>query len=223
MEIIWADNPLRTVVKLDEREKKELWYKLKVEELQEMIHSAYFALTHVEWSNKNIKPTTMEDAVKEAVSDLDPEYWCSDDKSKLDQRIDEMHAYYVADLQGWHIGDCTCVACSCTKCHAEGLLGIDTIKGLGKHSAHKVDGAFRVGEDRKLNCTIDEALEKLRHPKYEPPTDPERLKAWGGVGGYEKHIPRWKEENAHAITWLETYRDKLIELRAAPTGGRTTE
>ncbi len=50
--------------------------------------------------------------------------------------------YLVDALKNAHCGDCTCIACSCDKCHAEELLGIHTTRGLGKHEASYVEAAF---------------------------------------------------------------------------------
>ena len=129
MKITYNKNPLFTTVELDENEKKELWYKIKIQEMEEILFSAHFYLEEKYFD------------LKRAKDDLDPDYYCNEEdnkKSKLDERCDMLLETFLSELQSNHIGDCTCVACSCMKCHAEGLLGIDTIKGLGKHTAHKI-------------------------------------------------------------------------------------
>ncbi len=189
MKITYNKNPLYTTIELDEHEKKELWYKIKVEQLEELIFGAHFHL-------KEGKYFDLEKARKE----VDPEYYCTDEKSPLDKRCDELLAYYLDDLQSCHVGDCTCVPCSCSKCHAESLLGIDTIPGLGKHSAYKVDAAF--GKDNERS--IEEAIAYLANYEPAPPSDP---KTWEKVGGYEQHIPRWKAEAKVAHDWLVNYKN----------------
>jgi hypothetical protein len=102
---------------------------------------------------------------------------------------------------------------SCSKCHAERKLGIDTTAGLGKHSGHKIQGAFSRGRDPNNTevwlpeRSLEEAISQLR--QYDPKqTDPESDKAWAKVGGFEAHLPRWKAEAATAAEWLEAYRDQ---------------
>lgn len=191
MKITYNKNPLFTTIDLDENDKKELWYKIKVAELEELLSSTHFYLEEGKYFN-------LERARKEA----DPEYYCTDEKSPLDKRCDELLEHYVSELQSRHIGDCTCLACSCSKCHAESLVGIDTIPGLGKHSAHKIDGAFGKHNEK----TIDEAIDSLAN--YDPkPSDP-NSDGWKKLGGYEQYIPRWKAEAKNAHDWLVNYKNE---------------
>ena len=93
-----------------------------------------------------------------------------------------------------HCGDCTCVPMTCTKCMAEEWLGINTIKGCGKHGLYKIDGAFR--RNGGAAVSIEEAIENLRN--YDPKAD------WAG---WEVHAPRWMAEAKRALGWLIAYRD----------------
>ena len=117
MKITYHQNPLWTTVELDDHEKKELWYKIKIAEMEDLAFGAYF---HLNEGDKHYDP-------KEARKELDPEYWCTDEKSKLDERVDTLHAAYLNELMTSHGGDCTCFACSCMKCQSESIVGIDTI------------------------------------------------------------------------------------------------
>lgn len=180
MKITYTPNPLNCVIELDEHERKEFRYKLIIEELEDAMHSASF---HLNPEDKYYKP-------EQARAELDMEYYFGQEFQK---RIDELLNYYLEDLKGPHGGDCTCVPCSCSKCHAEGMLGIDTIQGLGKHSAYKINDAF---EGLFGERTIDQAIKKLEH--YKPKA------AWKG---WEAHADRWKAEAAHALEWLKKYRD----------------
>lgn len=154
MKIIWAPNPLRTVVELEDA---DLWLLRESMQMQ---------------------------------MDHDEPSW-----------MNELHDDYVAALRGTHVGDCTCVPCSCLKCHAEGYLGINTIPGLGKHLAYKVNAAFGPDGER----TIDEAIEYLAN--YDPkPTSPMwdgRLELW------ESCLPRWRDEASRAHAWLIEHRVRL--------------
>lgn len=199
MEIIWNENPLLTQIMLDEHEKKELWYKIKIEYLQdECITSAWF---HLEEGDKYFD-------VKRAREELNPEYFCPQwndsskkgQKSELDKRIDTLYEYYIGDLEhNSHCGDCTCVAASCSKCQAENILGLDTIKGLRKHEAHAIEGAFtKKGTkfaERGNQNSIDEAIQILE--QYIPTV------SWEGA---EAHFERWMEESIRATKWLKEYR-----------------
>jgi hypothetical protein len=195
MKITYNKNPLNTTVELDELEQKILLYKIMVEELTESLFSIHYELKY-----KGEKGPDLVRVAEEA----DPNYYLNEtdgEKTKLEKRCDELLEHYLAELKSYHAGDCTCVPCSCSKCHAEVLLGIDTIKGLGKHSAYKIDNAF--GKDNER--TIEEALEHLASYNPTPPT--ENLEAWRRAGGWEQHVPRWREETKQAHDWLKTYRD----------------
>ncbi len=216
MKIVWNENPLLTQIFLDEHEKKEFWYKIKIEEMEEnIILDAWF---HLDQDGKNKEYFDL----KRARSNLDPNYiypdWNDnskkDQKSELDKRVDQLFEYYIDDLEhNSHCGDCTCVPCSCSKCHAENLLGIDTRKGLGKHEAYKIQGAFRKDKegmyyDRNNQRTISEAIEILKNHD----TNPTKPKDWPDMVGFESHIPRWNKEAVNAIEWLENYRDEHFKV-----------
>lgn len=187
MKITYNKNPLLTTVELDEHEKKELWYRIKIKEMEELLYSAHFHLQEGKFYDVN--------RAKESVK---ADYYCTDDKSDLDKRCDELFGYFIEELMGKHAGDCTCIACTCDKCYAESLLGIDTIKGLGKHSASKIDAAFGINNEK----TLDEAIESLAH--YEPV----RSASWEKYpqADFDKHVSRWKQEAKVAHAWLVQYK-----------------
>lgn len=191
MKIVWAENPLETRVELDEADKKLLFARLKAEHLEDMIFSAHFELN-------SEKP--VDERVARAQRALDV-YYISDDRElngkTLTQWLDELVADYEQELLSKHVGDCTCVPCSCTKCRAESMLEIDTIRGLGKHSSYKIDSAFSGG------ASIDEAIRKLEN--YRPTYDPSST--WP-KSEWEQHVPRWIEEGKRAHAWLLQYRDE---------------
>lgn len=204
MKITYAENPLLTTVELDDHEKQLFRYKLMVKELiDNHLFTAHFYLT---------QPDMLD--VERAKQAVDPDYYLGDEDgddtagSKLEKRVDSLLEHYLEELQSSHCGDCTCVAMSCSKCHAEGILGIDTLKPYpGKHQLHKIDGAFRYkdGEEWR-NHSIEEAIAKLE--SYDPKlTDPDTSPGWAKVGGFEAHVPRWKAEAASALAWLKNYRD----------------
>ena len=192
MKITYAPNPLYTTVELTDHEKQLFWFKVKSKELEERLLEAHFYLEPEFHNMEKVKYF------------LDPDYYSTDEtgkeKSKLEQRVDNLVDYYISDLQGPHIGDCTCVPASCSKCHAEYILGIDTRPGLGKYQASQINIAFG---DKNIN-TIDQAIDKLVN--YQPIMDPKS--GWKSQKDFDSHIPRWREQAKLAAEWLINYRDQ---------------
>jgi hypothetical protein len=203
VKITYTPNPLNTVVELDEHEKRELWHTLRFNEMLDMLFSVHYEMTC-----KKEGPD-----FERIKREVDPDYYLNDDegtpdKTKLDKRCDELLEHYLEELKGSHIGDCTCFAMSCSKCHAESMLGIDTIKGLGKHPGHKIQSAFSYREgDVWKERTIEEALEYLRNYDPKPTSD----SGWDKVGGFEAHVPRWKSEAKIAYEWLLEYQATKLQ------------
>jgi hypothetical protein len=216
MKITYTPNPLRTIVELDEHEQEIFKLKIKISELEEAMGSAslYLDPKNAGWiMNKSPRRPdghTLESLIEEVRKDyLDMDYFYTDETpSGIDKRVQELFEHYIEELKGSHIGDCTCFAMSCSKCHAESKLGIDTIKGLGKHPGHKIQSAFSYKEgDVWKERSLDEALAILGG--YDPKqTDPDTDAAWAKVGGFEAHIPRWKAEAKAAYDWLLAYRNE---------------
>ena len=205
MKFVYYDNPLRTRVYLDDHEKAEFKLKLQIEELEDRLHSVYYhlicndPLKVLECPNPHMNGKSHLDLAKEEV---DGEYI-----KEIKDRVEEMYDYYIADLEnGYHIGDCTCFPASCSKCHAEYLLGIDTIKGLGSHEANEIDRLFTNHKYPFDVRTIDEVLDKLKN--YQP--DPFKPKNWTMYDQeyYESCFPRWKAEAQRAYEWLLKYKEE---------------
>lgn len=196
MNITYAQNPLATVVELDDHDRAILRLKLEIEDLEDKIVSAEYDLK--------------KGKIDEARAELDYSWMDGEKKAAREARFAEMVAYYEAELRSYHVGDCTCVACSCDKCHAEVMFGIDTTKGLGKHAGHKIACAF--GKDGARS--IDEALAYLRD--YDPQPQAGREEAWAKLGGWAQYVPRWKAEAAEAFEWLKHYKAERLEHAAEP-------
>lgn len=122
------------------------------------------------------------------------QYLSEEDFELTEEQKEEIYNNYLKELTEEHGGDCTCAPCSCPKCHAESLLEIDTIQGLDKHSAYKIQRFFRT------HSSIDEVIKELHN--YEPELQ---------FDGSEKYIPRWKEEAAEALVWLQHYKDVFLK------------
>lgn len=204
MKITYTPNPLDTKVELDDSEKEILRLKIKLEQYEDMLFSAHFNITHRLKNNGALKAISVDEALEAARKDLDPDYWCSDEKSKLDERVDELLEHYILELQGYHCGDCTCVAMSCSKCHAERLIGVDTLKPFpGKHAMYHVSQAFSYKDgDEWKQRSLQDALAFLCAFNPQPPKD---MTAWDKVGGWFSHLPRWKAEANEAYQYLLNY------------------
>lgn len=198
MNILWNPNPLATVIELDERDRKILRLGLENDYLLECVVGARMEIEPGSaefigrlWRERKGRDRTIDDSVAEALARL-----TFTDES-MAEHIDMQMGYSVTALVEAHDGDCTCVPCSCTKCRAEGLLGVNTIAGLGKHEAAKVGGAF------KVTGSLNGAIERLANwQPSKPGPGWERHPA----GAYESHIPRWTEEAKSAHAWLVQYR-----------------
>ena len=199
MKITYKENPLETTVELDDSETQALWYKIKINEMDEMLTSAFFSLEE----GKRFDLASARRAV-------DLSYFCSendDTKSPLDERCDLLLNLYIDSLKGTHVGDCTCMPCGCVKCFAESLLEIDTTPGLGKHEASKIFNAFG-----KEGMTIDTLIESLTNFN----SSPERFQGqgWEKLGGYEQYLPRWIAEQKNAHDWLVKYKEERLTSKS---------
>lgn len=185
MHIHYQPNPLQTIIELDPHDLEKLRLKLMIEDLQERLYGAHF----------HLEPGKYFD-VAAAIRSLDVN---SLEDAPFERKIDRLVDLCIEELRGQHIGDCTCQPCSCMKCHAERLLGIDTIEGLGKHAAHKIDAAFATER------SLDAAIASLEDYK------PVRGESWLRFpqADFDQHIPRWTEEAHHAAAWLRAYRDRI--------------
>ena len=196
MRINWNHNPLLTVVELDEHDRQLLVLRTKVEMLEGRISEAHFDLDaeHGAWLKSIGKGRELSEAVEEAIRSLDYPYVCGDvdrNGQSFDVYVSERAKMYADELALGHSGDCTCVPCSCLKCHAENLVGIDTIAGLGKHEASYIGGAFGPKDSPR---TLDAALVSLSD--YEP----KDVQEWG-----IPHVERWRGEAKRAHEWLIAY------------------
>jgi len=189
MKINWHQNPFKTTIELDDRDKQMILLAYQNKEYTEILCDLNLRF---KGSIKKDEPFTMDIIQKEV------DKW--GDICNLEVDSEEIQDY-IKWLNTEHVGDCTCVPCSCIRCRVEDMLGINTISGLGKHSAYKVQGAF--GKDG--NRTIDEAIEHL-----EKPMDRTKPEAWKNhtQEEFEKHVPRWEKEREIAASWLKRYKEE---------------
>lgn len=172
--IEWTQNPLAAIVRPSEDDRRLMRARIEGDLLRSLIARA-----------RGLIRRGSVDQAKEALDSVDG----------IEQEVDPEFADYLDALRGTHCGDCTCVAISCTKCWAESAIGIRTLAGLTKHTAHHIESAF--GKDGARS--IDEAIAALAN--YDPTPWPNQEDFW------RQHLPRWREEASQAHAWLVRYRD----------------
>lgn len=193
MKITYSENPLKTTVELDEQDKQVFWLKIKIEELQNRLFSTHFNLTvehhlDIDRAKKNCNP---EDYIQED----------NEEKVAVDKRVDMLFECFTNELMGEHCGDCTCVPCSCLKCRAEDILGINTLGTFpDKHELHQVGGAFGKGR------TLDEAITYLKDHEI-PRQKPE---SWtrSTQEEWERYLPGWEAQQARAYEYLKWWKEE---------------
>ena len=189
MKINWHPNPFLTKIELDEQDKKNLLNAYKVDQYEELLCGLDLRL---DGKIRKDEPITLEIVKKEV------DKWGDICNMDVDS---EDFAYILASVDDIHMGDCTCVACSCSRCRAEDLLGVNTLP-VGKHLAHKIDGAF----GRDYSKTIDEAIETLSKPY----TFEERHECYKNYSeeNYMALTVRWSKEREAAADWLKKYKEE---------------
>jgi hypothetical protein len=189
MKITYNKNPLCSIIELDDVEKELLRLKVKLEEYDEIIFSAWCSLEDNNIADLRVK--------------LDPNRRSSE---KFEHRVVELTNHYIDELKLSHAGDCTCIPCSCSKCRAEELIGQSTLTPFpGKHVLAKIDYAFGKNNERSFS----EALKILA--EYEPV----RSSLWEKypIEEFNKYIPQWKEEARLAHDYLENYGNDHPEVK----------
>jgi hypothetical protein len=203
MKINWNENPLRTTIDLNDADKRELWLKIKIKIMEdEHLFEAFYHLE--EGKNFDLEKARLavnEDYLFKKTGD--------NKKTKLDRTTDKHFDWYLEALSEEHVGDCTCVPCTCTKCLAEDLVGVNTIEGLRKHEASKVSGAF--ADDRNIHEAV--IWLATHDPDASADADPASWKhrnpeMWAG------NLPRWRQEQVRAHAWLVKYRDEHFAAAA---------
>jgi hypothetical protein len=190
MKINWHKNPLKTTIQLEDHDKEVFRLKVKIYEMEEAVCDAAFHLDNVSEPDY-YDPGKAFNELKRVIPSDDPDHDFS--ASRYQSMLNELET-------GFHCGDCTCVPASCYRCLAESVLGIDTIDGLRKHAAARVNGAFGKDGERSL----DEAIASLTD--YEPV----REGHWLNVSHveFDRHVPAWRLQAKTAHEWLMRYRDE---------------
>jgi hypothetical protein len=193
--IEWERNPLATKIHLDDDALERFKLRFTLIRLHDELFSAYFYLKGLEGADlkEHFSP---ERALQELKPAYELEY--KDDAELIELLAKQFYFEdYLAELTGHHAGDCTCIPCTCMKCMAEDALGVNTIKGLDKQGAHRIDSLMRQG------LTLSQTIDALENPTFERATTGAR---WT-EGEFNKHLPRWTADSKKAAEWLRKYRD----------------
>lgn len=194
MRFEWNVNPLETAIFLDEADRKHLRLAIRLEA----------ALAAISYRELRDGAKTPEDAERYS-SYLKHYDDVAFDEDEVSADIDKRVEMFEAELQGPHVGDCICFACTCTKCWAESLLGISTIVGLGKHEASKIDSCFTDASTAtwsRKTVTSAEVIEELSKPVSRTKNE-----HWKNASqqSWDACIPRWEAERAQALCWYKRY------------------
>lgn len=183
MKIIWLKNPLESRIEIEGDLERDL-FRLRIE------NDAY------KWGVMGARFHLDGKSVAVDIERALKELWVADRRS-LKEEVDRDLEMHISELSGCHCGDCTCVPCSCAKCQAEELLGVNTIDGLGKHSAYKIDSVIRSDPQ----APIDAILNRLANPDYSKPNEHYA----GKEDLWFSCVPRWTQESHRAHEWLKKY------------------
>jgi len=143
VQVFLTNNPLNARIELSESAKREIALMITLNEMFDDVYSAHFDLlpqhnmqsisegdNPVLRDNYNIskaKDSLLRVIDKWYGKDGDGDGWEGDlssaDRCLQDKRVQ----MWLEEINTEHSGDCTAIACSCTRCHMEGILGINTL------------------------------------------------------------------------------------------------
>lgn len=185
-------NPLCTEVILDETEKLVLWARLYADAISNKLFTVKFS-------------------------------YQENDKSRFEAELQEIEKYYgmtfekhadlylessIEALRSFHVGDCTCVASTCSKCYAESYVGYYT-HDIPKHPGHHIFQASFTVDRRLLEEDMRPVMEELS--KKVVAEEP-----W-----HELYVKKWQKEKDQARAYMEKHlkehgfdgTKKVIELQ----------
>lgn len=115
-------NPLNAKITISESAKRELILTKALEDIMEnYVHSAKFHLEEKYYDVEYAK-TTLDCILKPWFEECDK----GSDSITMWKAVTSAQ-YIIEDFEEGHDGDCTAFPSSCVRCHAEGLIGIDTL------------------------------------------------------------------------------------------------
>jgi hypothetical protein len=170
-----TENPLNAKIQLTESAKRELALLITINNLMEnYVFTAGFYMNPRSGTLVDGVYTPREPDIEEAKEWMDSAeriYW-GDDKNQdfTTERCleSDLVKYMFTALEDTHGGDCTCAPCSCDRCHAESLLGINTLPA-SKHVNRRLQSMwwdeYASLEQKTEACLRKEEFEKKYPPK----------------------------------------------------------
>lgn len=207
--VILTRDPARARIEMTESAQRELVYIHAIYIVQNVVHGASFHLDKKNWP-KFYKP---EDAFEELNSFITR--WYKLEEEKHDDQITKHKKIFHGDdlyerINEPHNGDCTAVPCSCTRCHLEELIGLNTLpygkminsrlerlafKHYATDEERAADAKWKAEVKEKYGYTTEESTAKywLEHPEEKA-----------------KHQVRWDEEDRLALIAFDLHQ-KMYE------------
>lgn len=196
-----TENPLHAKVTLSESAKREFTYRFALKQMEDMAWEVRFRCDE---AHKALDPKRALEAVEDFTEfeghDKYPEgsyeFWeAFANKRGLDN--------YIHALNEEHGGDCTAVACSCIRCWAESLAGLNTFKG-GKHMGASISGMFA---KKSNNPQVLEAIQaqQKRSEEYWEKIKLEDPARWESAQESSKRLKKATEE------FMDNHRKLLAE------------
>ncbi len=181
MKIIYDQNPLKSIIELNDDEKRILKLNIKIDALYDGIYDAlYYIDTDLDLTKQSLTNCVQSEVVENNIN--------------LDEEVEQMYDSLIDSITQSHNGDCICEPMTCAKCLAEGFIGISTTKGINKYALYYISSAF--GDDG--TNTISQALVNLKIP----------FEIIDGDDEYTiSNKTKWNDERNKAYNWLLTYKD----------------
>jgi hypothetical protein len=182
MRIEYTQNPLTSIIHLDDFDKEKLKSKILISELTDIIYDDKFRL----------KDKSQYFSVKMAQEALE-------DIENVTNEVTTQYEYYIQEASQSHIGDCTAFPATCAKCYLEDYLNINTLNCYSKSILCSVQHTFiELGAD----ATCTQVIEYLKGVDYGIIPDNWKIRA----DIYYNMVEEFKKDNIDTIKYLENYR-----------------
>lgn len=197
-------NPLNAKIELTEAAKREVVLLKALEDLME--NYVFSAKWRLERETSHYDPA---DARKHLEMVLKP--WFEEQDKGTDPiemwKIVTGAEYILDDLAEEHGGDCTCAPASCTRCHAEDLIGINTLP-VSKSIGHRMwrmyaESEYATDQDKQILAEQDRRAAEY-DAKYPSKLSPEAQAEYKA-----KYEPVWEQQRKDARAFFEYHINKV--------------
>ena len=179
MNIIWNQNPFKTHLELDERDKALIYALTRQSVYEDMVYDC----------------TTVDEIFSDRLLE------------RVAAEATRLMSYYVPELENGasHLGDCCSDCTSCTRCVAEEMCVVDTMAGIGSNRRY-IRAAFSNipanQSDNLINLVINDLLVSPVVPNWNASEDliqkwtsEKRAAAQWLIAYRDAHIDFWKSRN----------------------------